>query len=621
MKREKVLLDRKGKSPSADASIVRVISPVPPIGPSAVALAPFPLPKVPVRVSQYWTFTTGAGETPTLPIVAFQFFTMQVYDEFIRLLERMSAYPLGRGLHERKAFFTPGNVEKRISAIRSIFGKEPAIAKWTLDEMVRSKALSHDPKKQQMLSSLVKMYGNADNLYLNFYGPPGTITTVPYYQVVLKEEGTPDYPDLKGKAVFVGLSELLEPEQKDGFYTVFSMEDGRDISGVEIAATAFANLVEDRPVRPLGLMAHIAILLLWGLAMGILCRLLSTPMAAVSVTVFGVLYLAYAEHQFMSAGIWYPFFSPLFVQPPLAFFGAVLWKYVDANKERKNIREAFGYYLPVEEVDRLAKNISDVKTSSKLVYGVCLCTDVEEYCSLAETMEPEELARFMNKYYETLFGPVRDHGGVVSDVVGDAMLALWISVNPEAALAQEACLAALDISGPMNQLNRFLEGLHIRTRIGVHSGEILLGNIGAMGHYEYRAVGDMVNTTSRIEGLNKHLGTRILVSDEVLGGLEGFLTRKIGVFLMAGKSKPLKVHELLCPLSGADDRMMELCSVFQEGLDVFGKQSWDEAAGKFHEVARSFDDGPSRFYLGLCERFRESPPGESWDGVVRMDKK
>jgi adenylate cyclase len=494
-----------------------------------------------------------------------------------------------------------------------------------LDEIEKSETFSREPFKRRMLSSLITMYGNTDSPYLNYYGPPGTITTVPFYQVIQARDGageTPSRPALRGKMVFVGLSELLEFEQKDGFYTVFSQEDGRDISGVEIAATAFANLWEDRSVRPLGPAAYIALLFLWGLAIGVLCRFLPAPQAALVVTVLGLSYLFFAKYQFMSAGRWCPLVSPLFIQTTVAFFGAVLWKYVDANRERQNIKKAFGYYLPEEVVDGLAKNISDLDAGRRLVHGVCLCTDVEHYSTLAETMEPEELGKLMNNYYETVFKPVRHHGGHISDVVGDSMMALWVSVNPDALLRDKACWAAVDIRRAIHQFNRVHEGRQLHTRIGVHSGPILLGNVGAMDHFEYRPVGDMVNTAARIEGLNKHLGTRILVSDEALTQLGGFLSREVGAFLLAGKTKPLIVHELVCPLMEADALTKRHCALFQEALHHFRGRQWDEAAEKYHVLVReSGADGPSRFYLNLCDRFRNNPPDESWDGVVRMEEK
>jgi adenylate cyclase len=236
-------------------------------------------------------------------------------------------------------------------------------------------------------------------------------------------------------------------------------------------------------------------------------------------------------------------------------------------------------------------------------------------------MTPEELGRFMNKYYETVFKPVKHYGGIVSDVKGDSILALWVANRPEAILRYKACLAALDIA---NAINRFKQDSHtilLPTRIGLHSGNILLGSVGAIDHYEYRPVGDIVNTATRMEGLNKYMGTRILVSEEVVNQLDGLLTRKLGEFLLAGKSKPVVVHELLCQKGDCSEQQRAICAIFAEAFDAFSKQSWDKATENFLKCNKYGDDGPSRFYIGLCEHYKNNPPGEAWDGVIRMGKK
>ena len=128
--------------------------------------------------------------------------------------------------------------------------------------------------------------------------------------------------------------------------------------------------------------------------------------------------------------------------------------------------------------------------------------------------------------------------------------------------------------------------LQLPTRIGLHAGPMLLGNIGAIDHYEYRAVGDIVNTASRMDGLNKFLGTQILVSAEVLQQLDGFLTRELGTFLLAGKSKPLVVHELLCPLGESTPQQRSLCSLFAEALGAYRAQAWDRPSSNFPSSTR-----------------------------------
>jgi adenylate cyclase len=624
LKREKIPLTAKGGPSAAGLNIVSLMPPIPSLSKAALALAPFPLPRVPVRVNQYWTFKTVAGNTPTLPVVVFQIFAMQAYEEFIRLLEEVSPDHAGILPRNKDEIVNTKSVERVIQGIREIFESEPQIAEKMIRELRNSQApFLLDKKKSQLVQSLIRMYQSDDSQYLNFYGPPHTIRTVPYYQIVATNGKTTggDEPNVKGKAVFVGHSPFSQQEQIDRFYTVFSQPDGLDISGVEIAATAFANLLETKPVHSFHLAAYVAILFLWGAAIGIFCRIFRGVVGSLTAVVLGILYLAAAEYQFKTAGLWYPIVLPLFFQLPVSIFGAVVWKYVDSVNERKNIREAFRHYLPEDVVNQVAKDISVVGSSHKIVYGICLSTDAEQYTSLSETMAPEELGSFMQKYYEAAFNPIRSHGGIISDIKGDSILALWVANRPEATLRYKACLAALGIESAISQFKQDSHTAQLPTRIGLHSGNILLGSIGAMDHYEYRPVGDIVNTATRMEGLNKRLGTRILVSEEVINQLGGLLTREMGTFLLAGKSKPVVVHELLCREGDCPEQQRKICKIFAEALHAFRERSWDGAIEKFMTCIKHGDDGPSRFYLGLCEHYKNNPPGESWDGVIRMGKK
>ncbi len=625
LKKDIVSLSDERGTHTGDLNIERLVPPIPSLAQSALALAPFPLPKVPVKISQYWTFKTGAGDAPTLPIVVFQIFAFEVYDEFIRLLEAVNPSQAEKLPHDKDAIITTKNLEKLIRVQRDIFKKKPSIAEKMLKELQNSKTLLADVRKKPILKSLIRMYQSGNSRYLNFYGPPGTITTVPYYQVLRPQEKsvvTQKQLDFSGRAVFVGLSERLRPEQKDGFTTVFSQKSGLDISGVEIAATAFANLLEDMPVQPPGFLSHLAIIFLWGVVLGILCFLFPTFIAAGTVIGTSVLYLSATQYQFTSTGSWYPLVLPLFFQGPFAFFGAVLWKYFETNKERQNIRKTFGYFLPDKVVDQLAKSMGDIKTSSQIVYGICLSTDAEQYTTLSETMDPKELSSFMNQYYEAVFEPVKQHGGIVSDVKGDSMLAIWATAHPDAALRNQACLAALDIGSAVHRFKQSSDTLQLPTRIGLHSGHMSLGTIGAIDHYEYRAVGDIVNTASRIEGLNRYLGTRILVSEEVLYDLDGFLTRECGKFLLVGKSQPIVVHELICRKEESNEQQRRLFAIFAEALSAYRRQTWEEAIQIFHKAMKTYtEDGPSIFYSKLCEEYKENPPGELWDGVVDMERK
>jgi adenylate cyclase len=627
LKRDTVPANDEGGMLTASLNIEKLVPPIDPLARSALASAPFPLPKVPVRLSQYWAFKRGAGDKPTLPVVAFQIYALGLYDDLIRLLEKEIPSQVEELPKDKHTIIRTKSVEKLIRVLRDAFQRNPSLAERLLEDLQKTRAGPTWAKENQVITSLIRMYQGPNSHYLNFYGSPGTIPTVCYYQVLEGlEKSTTNHKqlDFNAKAVFVGLSERLRPEQKDGFYTVYSQPTGIDMSGVEIAATAFANLLEDMHVRPLSSRVHIVVMILWGVLVGILCRIFPTVIAAGSMIGLSIIYLIAAQYQFKQTGTWYPLVFPLFFQAPLAFFGTTLWKHFETNRERQNIRKAIGYYVPNEVVDQLAKNKTDLKRSDQVVYGTCLFTDAEHYTALSETMDPWELSDFMNKYFEALFEPVKQHDGLVVDLKGDSMLAVWKAAKLDAALKNKACLAAMDIAKAVHRfnLNQSSETLKLPTRIGLHSGQFSLGSVGAVDHYEYRPIGDIVNTASRIEDLNKELRTQILVSEEVLDQLDGFLTRELGKFRPAGKSKPISVHELICRMEDCHDEEKKLCEIFAKALRAFRRQSWDEAIGILQKTMRLYgQDGPSKFYLTKCEAYKVDPPGVMWDGVVSLDKK
>jgi adenylate cyclase len=201
---------------------------------------------------------------------------------------------------------------------------------------------------------------------------------------------------VKGNVVFIGMSEDIRTEQKDGFHTVFSGEGGLDLSGVEIAATAFANLAEQAPVRPLRPAVHAALVVAAGLLLGALAVTLSPLWAAAAIVAIGTGYLVTARIAFTASALWCPLVVPLLIQAPLAFVAAVWWQYSETNRERRRIREAFAHYLPEAAIDEMLSQLRGARTAERVVRGICVATDAEQYTTLAESMEPAELARFMN---------------------------------------------------------------------------------------------------------------------------------------------------------------------------------------------------------------------------------
>jgi len=628
LQREKQTLGGGG-----EYNLERLLLPLPMFQQAAVASAPFALPKVPIKVSQFWTFHTSAGGHPSMPTVALELYAAQEHALLFETLASVAPQQAA-ALQTSLGSLTRG---ERIVQIRTFFKQQKAIAQTLLEALREPSGLAVSPESSRRLQVLLEVYLGPERRYLNFYGPPRSIPTWSYGEVL--SATAEQLASFKDKVVFVGFSEERQPEQKDNFYTVFSQNSGLDLSGVEIAATAFANLAAQPSTSILSSLTasfltqrpaqqslrlpepviYTAIIIGFGLLLARLSQLPSTSaFVALSLLTAGFYMLASLQ-LFASSAIWLPLFVPVLLQTPLALFIGLLWRYRQLNRERSRIRHAFGYYLPDHVVENLARSSQHLKVLSERMFGVCMATDAAQYTQLAESLEPEELSDCMNDYYERLFKPVRAHGGIISDVVGDAMLAIWSAHQEESCLRRQACEAAL---AALRIGQESAPEVVLQTRIGLHAGEIMLGNIGALDHYEYRAVGDIVNTASRIEGLNKQLGTALLVSDAVLSGLEGFISRKLGTFRMVGKQKAIVIHELLGRQEDSDQQQLHLCECFAEGLHAYRYHDWQTATDCFQRACEcSPDDGPSRYYLERCKLHEQGILPLPQDGVIVMQKK
>ncbi len=444
------------------------------------------------------------------------------------------------------------------------------------------------------------MYQQSSYPYLNFYGPPHSMKTITLREILSNEPE--ELPGLKNQAVFVGYAGQYQPKQKDGFFTVFSQRSGLDLSGVEIAATAFANLLYMETITPLEATQLSMVMLLYGMTITLLFRSVPTYWNIPAGLTASAFYFILVYQSFIREGIWLPWTIPLFVLTPLALFAAMILHYREARHARHRLQEIFGYYLPDRIIHRLTQDTAEAIEHGESAFGVCLATDAEQYTRLAESMTPADLQSFLNRYYEILFEPVRARDGMISDVVGDAMLAIWSAPYANKDLRRKACEAALEIKQTLEDSEQISK---MPTRIGLHSGQFVLSHIGAIDHFEYRAVGDIVNTASRIENLNKKLGTSILVTQETIQDLQGFITRELGIFQLRGKNQPVRLHELVCTADALSDGSNRLLGQFAEAITAYQNESWPEAYDKFQVILKDYpNDGPSQFYLGLYHERR-----------------
>ncbi len=607
---------------SETAAVIRSrIQPIPPLADAAAALAPFPLPKVPLKVSQFWSFASDAGDAATLPTATLQLYTLDAYDDFLVLLQQVAPQQARALPNNKQAVLEQQKLTHLIHQLKRLFATSPSLLAMLISAAENP---ANTFQQRELLLAFLRIYDHRHSRYLNYYGPPRTVTTIPYFQII-QSDSKPKYrsqlADLKNSMIFIGYSAELQWEQKDGFYSVYSRDDGLDISGVEIAATATANLLQGRTIEPLSPIFHFTMLLLWGMLIATLACRLPALIATVVTLVLGIGYFYFSLYLFSSANLWLPLLIPLLIQAPLILFAGVIWKHLDTLRERHNIHKAFSHYLPPQEIERLTRDGTPLKPGGELHYGICLYTDAAQYTQLSEQMAPDALGALMNRYYETIFASIHRHQGIISDVVGDAAMALWPTTHPSFELKHAACCAAIDLIEAVDRFNQTQTSHQLPTRLGMHCGEILLGNVGAVGRFEYRATGDVVNTTSRIEGMNKLLGTRLLVSSDVLAGQSGFQTRPMGTFVLAGKSHPVALHELIGLRRNASDLQRQLCHQFSEALKLFHAGEWLNAGALFDNINATHEDPASCYYRNLCSEFQHTQPTLPWNGIINIKAK
>jgi adenylate cyclase len=244
------------------------------------------------------------------------------------------------------------------------------------------------------------------------------------------------------------------------------------------------------------------------------------------------------------------------------------------------------------------------------------------FSTIAEQLPPGELAVFLNEYFEALATPLKKHGVHVTEFRADAIMCAWTSDRPAPEPRRQAVLAALDAADAIEDFKTRHDMLRARLRIGLEVGHVYVGHAGGGGRFVYSIVGDSANTASRVEGLNKHVGTQILATGEVLDGFDDILSRRIGAFQFVGKTEAISIFEIIAKAAAATDSQAALCADFAAALANYERTAWSEAAARFESIIAAHGaDGPSQFYLERCRRFILDPDRAGDPRIVRRDAK
>ena len=319
--------------------------------------------------------------------------------------------------------------------------------------------------------------------------------------------------------------------------------------------------------------------------------------------------------------LWFPWSIAAFLQVPLAFvWGTGARFYVERffrlklTDEQQKLHDAFKKYLSPQMLQKLIDDGFQMEPGGYKVHAAMMFTDLESFTDMCERVgDPARILEVLNNYFERTTRHIFDHDGVVIKYMGDAIYAAWGAPAP----TENPAALAIRAAWGLHQSTRLvIDGIELKTRIGINSGEVLAGHIGSRDRVDYSLIGDPTNLAARLEGMNKMLGTHVLVSDAARVAVgDEFLFRKVGAFKVKGRKAATVVHELLGP--GEDADVPEWIALYHRGVDALAANDPATAAGHFHAViALRGTDGPSSFFLTAIAR------GDlSEDGVCELKEK
>ena len=290
--------------------------------------------------------------------------------------------------------------------------------------------------------------------------------------------------------------------------------------------------------------------------------------------------------------------------------------------------KSFKKYVPLELVRQL-----NVLRQEAFIGGEKQCltvffSDIANFTDISEGLPPEILLEHLSDYFDGMSREILSTDGTLDKYIGDSVMAFWGAPVFQKDHANRACHAALACKRFTDEFCRYSLDKHkpiFRTRMGIHTGEVVVGNIGNHERMNYTIIGDSVNLASRLEGLNKHYNTNILLSSSTYELIKNdFVARKLDLIAVKGRAEGLLIYELIANSSESDKTLEDFLHYYNFGLECYLKRSWNEALSAL-QTARSFssweEDIPSRILIERCQKFLRSPPPHDWNGIFKFDEK
>ena len=421
----------------------------------------------------------------------------------------------------------------------------------------------------------------------------------------------------KDAVVFVGL--LLRADtgvaQKDSYLSPFG---GEMVFGVEVHATIAGNLLEQswihRPARAieltgLGLLGAAATFI--GLSFSPIILASVVGSLVVAWLILGV--VSISTHFFLAGA------ATVLILLPLGVLVSAMVSYVGARRSEEALRSAFSLYVSPDMVPKLEGGESALKLGGEKLWLTAVFTDIADFTTITEEMPAEKTSEMLNDYFTEVMDVVFANQGTLLKFIGDAIFAIWGAPVKIANHAEMGIKTAMAIQKGVEKFNSSQRYPPLITRVGVHTGPMLVGNLGSKKRFDYTAIGDAVNLASRIEGLNKYFGTTILLSEATrkdAGGFAGAVL--VGTVRVKGRREPVSLYSVFDP-----PLVPQVLSDWRNALDLFAKVKPELAIPIFERIAQQEQrlTVACALYIDRSERHRQAAPPQGWDGELDFDVK
>lgn len=435
---------------------------------------------------------------------------------------------------------------------------------------------------------------------------------------------------LKDKIVLIGST---MHELHDNFPTPFLEHRNRsgekvlaEMPGVEIHANAIQTILSGKYLTQLSATETFLILILLALLIFICNRYLSTISCSVTSAVIFVLYLVTVAFAFIQNNLILPFTAPV-MTIIFSYAGYTVYSYLLTQHEKKMLRGAFAHYVPESVIQDIMNNPEKLQLGGEERVVTIMFTDVAGFTTISESLKPRELVGLLNEYLTAMTDIVLKNRGVIDKYEGDAIMAEFGVPVAYKKHALAACATALEMQSELRQMRKEWakrKKPELQARIGINTGEVIVGNMGSRDVFDYTVMGDHVNLGARLEGANKFYGTKIMISEFTHALVKDeFLTRPLDFLRVKGKNKPIEVFELIAAMDTKfTDNFIKFLELYSRGIAAYRNQKWMDAADIFEYCQKLHpEDQVSKMYHKRCYDYKLNPPDSDWDGVTIMTEK